>query len=60
MLESVGVLPPVLHSYLQFFLVRFLLADVFLLEWHQEPSRGWTWDAIGLTALLIVFIGPPS
>jgi peptidoglycan/LPS O-acetylase OafA/YrhL len=59
MLESVGVLPPVLLSYLQFFLVGFLLADVFLLEWHQQPSRGWTWDAIGLVALLIVFIGPP-
>jgi Acyltransferase family len=52
MFESVGVLPPVLLSYLQFFLVGFLLADVFLLEWHQEPSRGWTWDAIGLVGIV--------
>jgi peptidoglycan/LPS O-acetylase OafA/YrhL len=59
MFETVGVLPPILLSYLQFFLVGFLLADVFLLEWHQRPSQGWTWDAIGLAALLIVFIGPP-
>lgn len=60
MLEYVGVLPPMLLSYLQFFLVGFLLADVFLLEWRQQPSQAWTWDAIGLAALLIVFIGPPS
>jgi peptidoglycan/LPS O-acetylase OafA/YrhL len=59
MFETVGVLPPVLLSYLQFFLVGFLLADVFLLEWHQQPSQGWTWDAIGLAALLMVFVGPP-
>jgi peptidoglycan/LPS O-acetylase OafA/YrhL len=59
MLESLGVLPPILLSYLQFFLVGFLLADVFLLEWHEQPSQRWTWDAIGLVALLIVFIGPP-
>jgi peptidoglycan/LPS O-acetylase OafA/YrhL len=59
MFETVGALPPILLSYLQFFLVGFLLADVFLLEWHQRPSQGWTWDAIGLAALLIVFIGPP-
>jgi peptidoglycan/LPS O-acetylase OafA/YrhL len=59
MLESLGVLPPILLSYLQFFLVGFLLADVFLLEWHEQPSQRWTWDAIGLAALLIVFIGPP-
>ena len=58
-LESLGVLPPILLSYLQFFLVGFLLADVFLLEWHEQPSQRWTWDAIGLAALLIVFIGAP-
>jgi len=65
MLESVGflpptgLLPPTLLSYLQFFLVGFLLADVFLLDWRQHPSQGWIWDAIGFAALLIVFIGPP-
>ena len=59
MLETIGSLPPILPSYLQFFLVGFLLADVFLVDWREEASRRWTWDAIGALAWLIVFVGPP-
>jgi peptidoglycan/LPS O-acetylase OafA/YrhL len=59
MLEVAGFLPPTLLSYLQFFLVGFLLADVFLLEWNQRPTEHRSWDAIGLIAIVILLVGPP-
>ncbi len=59
MLERVEVLPPTLLSYLQFFFVGFLLADIFLLDWGEQPVARRSWDAIGAIAWMIVFIGPP-
>jgi peptidoglycan/LPS O-acetylase OafA/YrhL len=59
MLERTEVLPPTLLSFLQFFLVGFLLADVFLLDWGERPVEHRTRDAIGLVAWIVVFIGPP-
>lgn len=59
MLGQVGFLPPTLLSYLQFFLIGFLLVDVFLIEWGGRPTGHATWDAIGFVALAAVLVGPP-
>jgi len=41
-----------LLAYLQFFLVGFLLADVFLTDWNETPPTSVAWDAVS-------FIGWP-
>src|SRR5262249_14901650 len=37
-------------GHLQFFLVGFLLADVYLTNWRKQPTVCWQWDVIGLAA----------
>jgi peptidoglycan/LPS O-acetylase OafA/YrhL len=34
---------------IQFFLAGFLLADIYLLDWRQSPTRRWMWDLIALS-----------
>jgi len=34
--------------FLHFFLIGFLLADVFIVSWREKPSRHWKWDLISL------------
>jgi peptidoglycan/LPS O-acetylase OafA/YrhL len=29
-----------------FFLIGFLLADIYLVDWKRRPTRSWVWDAI--------------
>jgi peptidoglycan/LPS O-acetylase OafA/YrhL len=36
-----------LPGQIEFFLTGFLLVDLYLLDWGEEPSRGAIWDAIG-------------
>jgi peptidoglycan/LPS O-acetylase OafA/YrhL len=43
-------------AYLQFFLVGFLLADVFIVDWLETPSRNFHWDVVGLTAWPMLFL----
>jgi len=43
-------------AYLQFFLVGFLLADVFIVDWLETPSRNFFWDAVGLVAWPLLFL----
>jgi peptidoglycan/LPS O-acetylase OafA/YrhL len=48
-------------NYLQFFLVGFLLADVYLTEWKSQPEGEWKWDLISLVgwpALFLVLRSP--
>ncbi|HSS98754.1 MAG TPA: acyltransferase [Terriglobales bacterium] len=43
-------------AYLQFFLVGFLLADVFIVDWLENPSPNFYWDVIGLIAWPLLFL----
>jgi peptidoglycan/LPS O-acetylase OafA/YrhL len=48
-----------LLNFVQFFLVGFLLADVYLVEWKQTPQVSWRWDLvalIGWPALLLLWV----
>src|SRR5439155_21509545 len=53
------VSPPTVSSLLcviQYFLVGFLNADVYLSEWKSCPKRHWPWDVIGALAWLSVLV----
>ncbi len=39
-----------------FFLIGFLLADVYLLEWRNSRTRSWTWDAVSIVGWPLLFI----
>jgi peptidoglycan/LPS O-acetylase OafA/YrhL len=39
-----------------FFLIGFLLADVFLVDWRGLRTRSWTWDVISLVGWPLLFI----
>jgi len=43
-------------AYLQFFLIGFLLADIFLTEWKNSPSRGLYWDVVALAGWPTLFL----
>lgn len=42
-------------GYLQFFLIGFLLADLFLEDWKQAPSRNLWWDLVAFAGWPILF-----
>jgi peptidoglycan/LPS O-acetylase OafA/YrhL len=42
-------------AYLQFFLIGFLLADVYLTDWKESPSRNLYWDAVALAGWPLLF-----
>ncbi|MCX6924882.1 MAG: acyltransferase [Verrucomicrobia bacterium] len=50
-LQAVGWAPAwtILHV-LQFFLVGFLLADIYLVDWKRQPKLTYTWDLISIMA----------
>jgi peptidoglycan/LPS O-acetylase OafA/YrhL len=35
-------------AYVQYFLAGFLLADIFLADWNEGPTRSYIWDAVAL------------
>ena len=39
-----------LLNYIQFFLLGFLLADLYLTAWRQAPAHETAWDAVGVGA----------
>jgi peptidoglycan/LPS O-acetylase OafA/YrhL len=43
-------------AFLQFFLIGFLLADIFLVEWRQLPQRAWAWDAVAFAGWPVLFL----
>jgi len=47
-----------LLGYLQFFLMGFLLADVYLTTWKEAPARNWVWDGVALLSYSVVFVAP--
>jgi peptidoglycan/LPS O-acetylase OafA/YrhL len=42
-------------AYLQFFLVGFLLADIFLTTWKSSPRRSLYWDGVALAGWPLLF-----
>jgi len=40
---------------LQYFLAGFLLADIYLTEWKEKPSKSWYWDIIVALAFVLSF-----
>ena len=43
-------------AYLQFFLIGFLLADVFLSDWKEAPQSAWYWDTVAVVGWPLLFI----
>ncbi len=43
-----GALNLSLPNFLQFFLIGFLLADLYLCEWREDPTRHWAWDVVAV------------
>jgi peptidoglycan/LPS O-acetylase OafA/YrhL len=43
-------------AYLQFFLIGFLLAEVFLTDWKGSPQRSLYWDLVALAGWPLLFI----
>jgi peptidoglycan/LPS O-acetylase OafA/YrhL len=43
-------------AYVQFFLVGFLLADVFLESWGEAPRRNLAWDLVAVAAWPLLFV----
>lgn len=42
--------PTTLLMHLQYFMVGFLVADIYLTEWQDHPSRSLSWDIIAIPA----------
>lgn len=47
-------------AYLQFFLIGFLIADVFLSHWKNSPHRTFYWDLIALAGWPLLFFALQS
>jgi len=45
-----------IFAYLQFFLVGFLLADIFLASWNEIPQRNLAWDLVALAGWPLLFV----
>jgi peptidoglycan/LPS O-acetylase OafA/YrhL len=43
-------------AYLQFFLIGFLLADVFLVDWKESPQSNPYWDLVAVAGWPLLFI----
>lgn len=52
----VPVLSLTVLNYLQFFMVGFLLADVYLVGWNERPGRGPAWDVASVLIWPILFL----
>lgn len=44
-----------LINFIQYFTAGFLLADYYLLDWHEKPTRNFTGDLLGLVGLTVLF-----
>jgi len=53
---TVASLPITLLSYAQFFFTGFLLLDVYLNEWKQNPKQNNIWDILSVIAWASVFV----
>jgi peptidoglycan/LPS O-acetylase OafA/YrhL len=50
--HPLGILP----NYLQWFLIGFLVADVFVVDWHGSPTTARRWDLVSLVGWPLFFL----
>jgi peptidoglycan/LPS O-acetylase OafA/YrhL len=43
-------------AFLQYFLIGFWLADIFLVDWEESPGRSLAWDAVALAGWPLLFL----
>jgi peptidoglycan/LPS O-acetylase OafA/YrhL len=43
-------------AYLQFFLIGFLLADVFVVDWEEAPQTNLAWDVVAIAGWPLLFV----
>lgn len=43
-------------NYLQYFLMGFLLADIYINEWQASPQQNWQWDIVALSGWIVFII----
>jgi peptidoglycan/LPS O-acetylase OafA/YrhL len=48
--------PITLISYIQFFLMGFLVADLYVTDWGRAPKTGIAWDLAAACAVVVVFV----
>jgi peptidoglycan/LPS O-acetylase OafA/YrhL len=48
--------PETIAGQLQFFLAGFLLADVYLVNWSEQPKSHWSWDLLSILGWPFVFL----
>ena len=46
-----------LANYIQFFLMGFILADVYLVDWKEHPVFHWKWDFLPPVILSVILLG---
>jgi peptidoglycan/LPS O-acetylase OafA/YrhL len=42
--------------YLHFFLIGFLIADIFIVTWNERPTKNFRWDIVSLVGWPVLFI----
>jgi peptidoglycan/LPS O-acetylase OafA/YrhL len=50
--HAFGFLP----NYIEWFLVGFLIADIFVTDWKQHPTTSYLWDAVSLVGWPVFFL----
>lgn len=54
-IDSSSIFYLTIVRFLHFFLMGFLLADVFLTDWHEHPPKTWRWDIVSLVGWPALF-----
>ena len=49
-----------LTCFIQYFLVGFLLADVYVTDWRQRPERHWKWDVAAVVVVALLLLSSQS
>jgi len=52
-----GMLSVTVANYFQYFLMGFLLVDIYLSEWDEVHARYWRWDVVVFGGLALLFFG---
>lgn len=42
--------------FIQFFLIGFLLADIFLIDWNEHPRKSYVWDIVSFVGWPLLFV----
>ncbi len=49
-----------LTYFIQYFLVGFLMADIYVTDWRQKPEHHWKWDVAAVAALGLLLVSSQS